>query len=171
MKDYIPIDRYYQHLGARVLRTAVLALGVSILLSCSALAQENAAAHSFTPIQLEIEKQKQRLNSSDVEERRDALMRLGRMHRAEASRPALAALSDPLPIIRATAATALSGLPGDEGALALVPLLSDKDEFVRQQASYALGALRSPAGFAAFVDRLQTENLNPHLPAPPFAPV
>jgi hypothetical protein len=40
----------------------------------------------------EIEKQQRRLSSSDVEERRDAVMRLGSMRLAAASRAALPAL-------------------------------------------------------------------------------
>ena len=44
---------------------------------------------------------------SDVEERRDAVMRLGSMRLAAASRAALPALQDAAPIVRATAAKAI----------------------------------------------------------------
>ena len=37
-----------------------------------------------TPIQREIESQRRRLNASDIEERRDALMRLGNLKRPDA---------------------------------------------------------------------------------------
>src|SRR3981081_3453243 len=59
---------------------------------------------SLTPLQLEIEKQRLRLKSSEVEERRDAVMHLGGLRRPEASKAALSALNDPAPIVRATAA-------------------------------------------------------------------
>jgi HEAT repeat protein len=45
-------------------------------------------------------------------------------------------------------------LPAEESAAALVPLLSDKDEFVRQQTAYALGETRSSSAVAALVERL-----------------
>src|SRR3954451_11460123 len=62
---------------------------------------------NLTPTQAEIQTQRQRLSSSDVEERRDAVMRLGSMRRPEASRAALPALSDAEPIVGATAANAI----------------------------------------------------------------
>jgi HEAT repeat protein len=106
----------------------------------SVCAQDNRAA---TPIQAEIEKQRQRLGSSDVEERRDALMKLDAMRRPEASRVALPSLSDESPIIRAVAAKAVLSLNANESVPALLPLLNDKDEFVRREAVYALGLTHS----------------------------
>jgi len=108
----------------------------------------------LTPIQLVIEKQKQRLSSVEIEDRRDALMQLRALQRPEASRVALSALSDPAPIVRATATAAVLWLPGDESVTALMPLLSDKEEFVRQQAAYALGLTRSRSAVAGLVERL-----------------
>ena len=122
--------------------------------------QDNQSPRSLTRLQLEIEKQKQRLSSTDVDERRDALMRLGLLHRAEASRAAVSALADSLPMIRATAACALSSLPPGESAAALIPLLRDKDEFVRQQVSYALGEMKNRVAVAALVERLGTDELD-----------
>jgi HEAT repeat protein len=112
---------------------------------------------SLTPIQVEIEKQKQRLTSAEVEERRDAVLRLGRLSRPEASRAAVSALSDPMPIVRATAASAILSLPVDESALALIPLLTDLDEFVRREATYALGHSRSRRAVPAVIERLTTD--------------
>src|SRR2546427_7643944 len=83
----------------------------------------------LTPLQLEIEKQRQRLNSTGVEERRDAVMRLGGLRRPEAARAALAALKDPVAIVRVAAAAAILLLPANERATALIPLLNDNDEF------------------------------------------
>src|SRR5947207_2485303 len=112
---------------------------------------------TLTPLQLKIEKQKQRLASTEVEERRDALMQLAGLRRAEASRVALVALADPMPIIRATAASALLSLPPDEAATALIPLLADKDEFVRQHVAYALGMTRSRTAVPPLVERLRLD--------------
>ncbi|HEV8367897.1 MAG TPA: HEAT repeat domain-containing protein [Pyrinomonadaceae bacterium] len=98
---------------------------------------------SLTPAQAEIEKQRQRLSSSDAEERRDALMRLGAMHRAEASREAIAGLRDVSPAVRAVAAKAILAVGADESVVVLLPLANDKDEFVRREAAYALGLTKS----------------------------
>jgi HEAT repeat protein len=119
-----------------LLLLATLAIG----LATPSAAQES---RSLTPLQIEIEKQQNRLNSAEVEERRDAVMRLGLLHHPAASRAALAGLKDGLAIVRVSAATAVLALPGDESAAALLPLLSDKDEFVRQETAYALGRTRS----------------------------
>lgn len=122
--------------------------------------QDNQSPHSPAWLQLEIDKQKQRLSSTDLDERRDAVMRLGLLHRAEASRAVLPALTDPFPMIRATAANALSSLPPQESASALIPLLGDNDEFVRQQVAYALGEMKNRAAVAALVERLETDKLD-----------
>src|SRR5438309_10130552 len=95
----------------------------------------------LTPIQREIEHQKQRLSSADIEERRDALMRLGNLQRPEAARVAAGALADAAPIIRATAAHAVGSLSSAEGTTLLIPLLKDKTEFVRRETAYALGEI------------------------------
>jgi HEAT repeat protein len=116
-----------------------------------------AAAPSLNPTQLEIEKERRRLSSSDEEERRDALMRLGRMARADASRAALGGLRDGSTIVRATAARAVLSLPADEAARALIPLLQDKEEFVRQETAYALGETRSRLGVAPLVGALERD--------------
>jgi len=111
-------------------------------------------SRNLTPLQLRIEKEQQRLSSSDEEERRDALMKLGAMHRPAASRAALAALKDPSPIVRATATKAVLSIGEEESAAALIPLLNDKDEFVRREAAYALGLTHSRKATAALSERL-----------------
>jgi HEAT repeat protein len=113
-----------------------------------------ASAQELTPSQAAIERQRERLNSSDVEERRDAVMRLGSMRRAAASRAALPALNDASPIVRATAAKAILSIDAQESVSSLLPLLNDKDEFVRREAAYALGLTHSRAATAALTDRL-----------------
>jgi HEAT repeat protein len=147
--------------------TLVLAVALSTSLVVPALARTAAlrlpkrqSPTSLTPLQLEIRKQRERLNSLEVEERRDAVMRLGGLRRPEASEAALVALSDPVPIVRATAAAAILSLPANESAAALAPLLSDKDEFVRQEASYALGKTRSRSAVTPLIERLTTDKKN-----------
>ena len=99
----------------------------------------------LTPQQREIERQRRRLRSEDVEDRRDALMRLKNLKRPDAARVAVAGLSDSAPIVRVTAAHAIMSLPQAEAAALLLPLLQDKLEFVRREAVYALGETRSPS--------------------------
>src|ERR1700738_4398537 len=78
-----------------------------------------------TPVQREIEAQRQRLNSTEVEERRDALMRLGSLGRPDASRVAAAGLSDVEPMVGVTAAPAIRCLPPGEAVTLLIPLFPD----------------------------------------------
>ena len=118
------------------------------------ITQDATVKQGLTPVQLEIEKHRQLLSSADVEDRRQALVRLSALHHPHASRAAQAALNDPSPIVRATAAASVLSLPPAESAAGLIPLLSDKDEFVRQQVAYALGQTRSPSAVAPLVDRL-----------------
>lgn len=115
---------------------------------------QSQPSSSLTPLQLEIEKQRQRLSSGEVEERRDALMRLRSLEHPSAARVASSALNDPVPMVRATAAAAILALSPAESAASLLPLLSDKDEFVRQQAAYALGRTKSNSAVAALAERL-----------------
>src|SRR5436190_9857484 len=84
----------------------------------------------LTPIQREIERQRQRLSSSEIEERRDALTRLGNLKRQEASRVATVGLSDSMPVVRVTGLHAITSLPPHEAATLTIPLLKDKSEFV-----------------------------------------
>jgi HEAT repeat protein len=109
---------------------------------------------------MEIEKQRMRLSSTEVEERRDALMRLGSMHNPDASRVALSALGDPVAIVKATAAGAILSLPADESARGLIPLLSDKDEFVRRETAYALGKTGNRTAVAPLVKLLLNDKLD-----------
>ena len=124
----------------------------SLLLFCfCTLAQDS---RNLTPLQLEIQKQQQRLSSADQEERRDAIMMLGGMRSPAASRAALAGLKDPSPIIRATAAKAILSIGAEESASALLPLLNEKDEFVRRETAYALGLARSRSAIVALSETL-----------------
>lgn len=130
---------------------------VSIMCTFVSAQTPTSASRSLTPAQIAIENQRERLASSDVEERRDALMRLGNLHTAEASRAAVPALSDPSPIIRVTAAKAILSLDPNESVSVLLPLLKDKDEFVRREAAYSLGRTRSRSATPALSERLLSD--------------
>jgi HEAT repeat protein len=121
------------------------------LITISVFAQSN---DTLTPSQRAIEKQRERLTAGDVEERRDAVIRLGNFHLSDASRAAMPALSDPSPIVRAMAAKAVLSVNPEHAVAALLPLLKDKDEFVRREAAYALGQTHSRTATAALSERL-----------------
>lgn len=89
-------------------------------------------------------------------------MSLGWMNRPDSSRVAATALRDSAPIVRATAARAVLSLPPDEAAAVLLPLLNDRDEFVRQETAYALGETRSrraTAPLLAIVDKEKVDGV------------
>lgn len=113
----------------------------------------------LTPFQIELRKQASRLSSVEIEERRDALMRLGAMRQPDASRVASRALTDAAPVVRATAAHAILSLPPGEALALLVPLLSDRDEFVRRETAYALGRYGIAGGevVRSLVNALETD--------------
>ena len=115
------------------------------------------SSSNLTPLQRAIEAQRVRLNSDSSEERRDALMRLRAIGLPEASRAALPGLSDSNAMVRAVAATAVLSLSADEIVPALLPLLTEKDEFVRREVAYALGHAKSRRATASLIDRLQTD--------------
>jgi HEAT repeat protein len=122
-----------------------------------AIPAKTQGERSLTSLQREIEKQRARLNAPEVEERRDAVARLGALRHQEASRIAVLALKDPSPIVRATATTAVLRLSPDESAAVLIPLLNDKDEFVRRETAYALGKTHSKMAVGPLVERLQRD--------------
>ena len=131
---------------------SICAFCAFLWLSCfAASAQES---RNLTPVQLAIQQQQQRLGSSDVEERRDAVMKLGAMRLAAASRAVLPALQDGAAIIRATTAKSILSIGSEESVPYLLPLLNDKDEFVRREAAYALGPTKSRSATAALSERL-----------------
>jgi len=126
----------------RLLTALITAL---VLLSAVAADSFAQGGQGLTSVQREIERQRQRLTSSEVEDRRDALMRLGNLKRPDASRAAVAGLNDPAPVVRVTAAHAILSLPPQEAVALLSPLLQDKLEFVRRETAYALGETHSRA--------------------------
>lgn len=144
-----PTARQSSPIAMILARWFACVLCLSLAYSISAQSTE-----TLTPTQLEIHKQRERLNSSSDEDRRDALMRLGAIRLSEASRAALPGLTDASPMVRVTAVKAILSLSPAESVQALVPLLGDKDEFVRRETSYALGLTRSKDAVAPLVDRL-----------------
>lgn len=132
---------------------------VAVVASCVMFTTFVAGQEStrLTPVQREIERQRQRLASIEVEERRDALMRLATLKRPEASRAAVSALNDGSPTVRAAAAHAIIFLPNQEAAPLLLPLLKDKSEFVRREIVFALGETRHPSAISALVDLMNRD--------------
>lgn len=126
-----------------------------LLVAASVLAASQDS--SQTKLQAEIQKQQLRLGSSDVEERRDALMQLGLLRHPAAARVAANALHDVSPTVRVAAIQSVLWLPGEESAAVLVPLLKEKDEFVRQETAYALRKTRSRTAVPPLLELLQTE--------------
>ena len=116
-----------------------------------------SAQGSLTPLQFEIERQARRLGSVEAEERRDAVTRLGSMHHPAASRAALPALHDSVAMVRATAAAAILSLSPGESAGYLIPLLSDKDEFVRREVAFALGKTRNQSALIPLLEKLNSD--------------
>ena len=147
-------------LRPRFFRASALTILAALSVTGSALAPKSIAGQSnerLTPVQREIERQQQRLSSGDVEERRDALTRLGNLKRPDASRVAAAGLSELEPVVRVTAAHAILSLPPAEAATLLIPLLQDKLEFVRREAAYALGETRSRTAVASLTNLLTSD--------------
>ncbi|HEX8285244.1 MAG TPA: HEAT repeat domain-containing protein [Pyrinomonadaceae bacterium] len=144
---------------ARPARRAAVSFFLTLAFTLTAAfdAPRARAQRELTPLQHEINVQTARLSSADAEGRRDAVVRLGAMARPEASRAAAAALGDASAIVRATAARAVLSLAPGEAAALILPLLRDRDEFVRREAAYALGLSRSALGVGALLAAVQTD--------------
>lgn len=151
-----PFDCTIARASRNVRRVAHLIFLIALLNAASftAFAQQSS---ELTPSQREIERERLRLASTETEERRDAVMRLGSMKRPDSSRVAALALKDSAEIVRASAASAVLSLPSDEAAALLLPLLQDKKEFVRQEAAYALGRTLSRTAVTGLVAALETD--------------
>lgn len=120
-------------------------------------AAQDSAANDPSTLAAQIEKQRQRLSSTDEEERRDAVMRLGALRQPAASKAAASALADLSVSVRVAAMTAIRWLPADESAALLIPQLNEKDPFVRQEAAYALGKSGSRTAVDPLTTLLPTE--------------
>jgi HEAT repeat protein len=111
-------------------------------------------------IRAEISRLALRLRSSDEEERRDAVVKLSEIESPETTGVLLFALNDRSERVRAMAIDGLSrtGSPQAVDAIA-ARASSDKSPFVRKEAAYALGRLRSPSGTAALVAALKDKEM------------
>src|ERR1041384_4524167 len=137
--------------------TILITFALACMISAVNIAVFADSKESQTPLQRQIEAQKNRLTSADAEERRDALMKLNLMRRPEASRAAVASLNDAEPGVRVAAAHALASAPSSGAAKALMPLLQDKLEFVRREVAYALGDTRSHDAVSPLENLLATD--------------
>lgn len=146
-----------KNIPRRALGGSRLHLIMALLLLCGLTGHARAQGDRLTPIQREIERQRQRLGSSEIEDRRDALMRLGNLKRPDASRVAAGGLNDPAPSVRVAAAHAILSVPAQEAATLLIPLLQDKLEFVRREAAYALGETHSRSAVEALTNLLLSD--------------
>lgn len=97
------------------------------------------------------------IRSGTSEQKRDALFQIRNLRSAIASRSAVPALTDPDPIVRATAASSVTFLPKTEATATLTPNLNDKDAFVRKETAYALGNIENPDTAPALVELLRRE--------------
>src|ERR1043166_4217568 len=151
-KDSMTFMRF---LIQQITRTGLV--GVVIGLACASLAW-GQANDRLTPIQQQIQVQQRRLSSSSVEERRDALMRLGTMNHPNAPRVAMSAQDNTEPAVRVTAAHATTSLPAADALTALTPLLADKLEVVRREAANALGGTHSRAAVQPLIQLLDRKS-------------
>lgn len=151
-KEHLDVRRNVARLGF----LSILAVAACCIFASSVFAQRPDCTR-LTPLQCEIETERVRLASPDAEARRDAVTRLAALNRPEASRVAAAALTDASSIVRATAAHALLPLGARAAAASILPLLRDRDEFVRREAAYALGDTRSNGATDALINLLETD--------------
>lgn len=112
--------------------------------------------------ELEIERrvinvQVQKLQSADIETRRDAVYQLGLLRNAAASQAVERALRDSSEIVRAEAARAVVHQAYPDAARALLPLLTDKSEFVRRETAFALGKTYDKTAVDSLIKTLQTD--------------
>ena len=135
-----------------------LLMAALVIAAAPSLSQDRS--ESLTPLQSAIEQQRMRLSSADIEERRDAVIRLGAMRHPAASRAVLSGLQDAEPIVRATSIAAVLSLPPEESAPSLLPLLNDKDVLVRREAAYALGKTKSHTAVPLLIDLLRFDKVD-----------
>ncbi len=97
------------------------------------------------------------LQTGTSEQKREVLYQIRNLRSEIASRSAIISLKDSDPIVRATAASSVISLPASEAVQVLIPLLTDKQPFVRKEAAYALGQVRDKAATTALLRQLDGE--------------
>ena len=115
------------------------------------------AVYSTVAFSQDLSAYAEKLRSGNIEEKREALFQLRNLRSEDASRIAVTALRDSTPIVRATAASSVIFLPKTEASAALLPLLRDKDEFVRREGAFALGQVGDPAAGSQLVSTLSND--------------
>lgn len=135
-----------------------LLMAALVIAAAPSLSQDRPG--SLTPLQFAIEQQRIRLSSADLEERLDAVSRLGAMRHPAASRAVLPGLQDAESIVRATSIAAVLSLPPEESSPSLLPLLNDKDILVRREAAYALGKTKSQTAVPLLIDLLRFDKVD-----------
>ncbi len=98
-----------------------------------------------------------KIRVGSVEEKREALFQIRNINTESASRIAIPALRDADAIVRATAVSSVLALSGDDAASVILPLISDKEEFVRKEAAYAIGKTKSSLAVQPLIARLRKE--------------
>ena len=91
--------------------------------------------------QVNLDDLRNKISNGSVEDKRNALLAIRNLRTKEASRIAVATLTDSDELVRATAASAVVFLPKTEAENHIIPLLGDKAEFVRVEAAFALGRM------------------------------
>jgi HEAT repeat protein len=128
-------------------------------LSPISASQSQNSAQKTREIDAELALLSAQLKSSDVEERRSAVMILSHLDGDSATSVLVSALNDKSPAVRALV---LAGL-GERSDNTIVPLVvarlsSDKDPFVRKAAAYALGRFRGQERTAALIAALNDKD-------------
>jgi HEAT repeat protein len=107
--------------------------------------------------QADLDQLRNKIDVGSTEEKRNALFEIRNLRSEQASRIALAALDDPLPIVRATAVSAVIFLPSKEASRRLLAMLDDNDAFVRRETATALGELGDIDACAPLIRAVQKE--------------
>lgn len=98
------------------------------------------------------------IESEIVEVKRDALGELQRFESESASRVAARVLDDPIPVVRATAVSAVVFMPKSEAFTHISPLLTDRSDFVRREAVNSLAVVAYFESAASLITVLQTDD-------------
>lgn len=138
----------------------VFIFGVVSVLSLTVPASSQSAPVDQTELSPDLATRLQsQIANGNIESKRSALSEIRNIETAAASRIALPALRDKEPIVRATAASSVIFLPPAEAATALLPMLTDRSEFVRREAVHALGEVGDPSATNSLVRILKSERI------------
>lgn len=97
--------------------------------------------------------------AGSTEEKRSALFEIRNLRSPVASSIAVPALSDKNELVRATAASSVVFLPKTDAARELIPLLTDRADFVRREAAHALGEVGDASGTLPLVRLMQSDKI------------